>query len=64
MVFKTDKNFVTKVAFRGFTPPQLLRQFCLRQKRFYGTTHCYDDRRTGLLFKVLGLERGIGSNES
>ena len=28
MVFKTDKNFVTKVALRGFTPPQLLRQFC------------------------------------
>jgi len=28
MVFKTDKNFVTKVAFRAFTAPQLLRQFC------------------------------------
>ena len=28
MVFKADKNFVTKVAFRGFAPPQLLRQFC------------------------------------
>ena len=28
MVFKTDKNFVTKVDFRGFTPLQLLRQFC------------------------------------
>jgi hypothetical protein len=28
MVFKTDKNFVTKVALRGFAPPQLLRQFC------------------------------------
>jgi len=26
--FKTDKNFVTKVALRGFAPPQLLRQFC------------------------------------
>jgi len=25
--FKADKNFVTKVALRGFTPPQLLRQF-------------------------------------
>jgi len=36
MVFKADKNFVTKVALRGFTPPQLLRQFCLRQNRFYG----------------------------
>ena len=36
MVFKTDKNFVTKVALRGFAPPQLLRQFCLRQNRFYG----------------------------
>ena len=36
MVFKTDKNFVAKVALRGFTPPQLLRQFCLRQNRFYG----------------------------
>ena len=35
-VFKTDKNFVTKVALRGFAPPQLLRQFCLRQNRFYG----------------------------
>ena len=44
MVFKTDKNFVTKVALRGFTPPQLLRQFCLRQNRFYGLKHCYDDR--------------------
>jgi len=28
MVFKTDENFVTKVALRGFMPPQLLRQFC------------------------------------
>jgi len=28
MVFKTDKNFVTKVALRAFTAPQLLRQFC------------------------------------
>ena len=36
MVFKTDKNFVTKVAFRAFAAPQLLRQFCLRQNRFYG----------------------------
>ena len=36
MVFKTDKNFVTKVAIRGFTPPQLLRQFCRWQNRFYG----------------------------
>jgi len=35
-VFKTDKNFVTKVALRGFARPQLLRQFCLRQNRFYG----------------------------
>ena len=27
MFFKTDKDFVTKVALRGFTAPQLLRQF-------------------------------------
>ena len=26
--FKADKNFVTKVALRGFAPPHLLRQFC------------------------------------
>jgi len=36
MVFKTDKNFVTKVAFRAFAAPQLLRQFCRWQNRFYG----------------------------
>ena len=34
MFFKADKNFVTKVALRGFTAPQLLRQFCLRAKPF------------------------------
>lgn len=28
MVFKADKNFVTKVAERAYTAPQLLRQFC------------------------------------
>ena len=39
--YKTDKNFSTKVAFLGFTPPQLLRQFCLRQKRFCGLSACY-----------------------
>lgn len=33
MVFKTDKNFVTKVAFRAFAAPQLLRG---AQNRFYG----------------------------
>ena len=47
MVFKTDKNFVTKVALRGFAPPQLLRQFCRWQNRFCGLTHCYVDARTG-----------------
>ena len=37
MVFKTDKNFVTKVALRAFAAPQLLRQFCaVAQNRFYG----------------------------
>ena len=36
MVFKNDKNFVTKVAFRAFAAPQLLRQFCRWQNRFYG----------------------------
>jgi len=49
MIFKTDKNFVTKVALRGFTPPQLLRQFCRWQNRFCGLTHCYVDARTGAL---------------
>ena len=39
--YKTDKNFSTKVAFLGLTPPQLLRQFCLRQKRFCGLSACY-----------------------
>ena len=47
--FKADKNFVTKVALRGFTPPQLLRQFCRWQNRFCGLTHCYVDARTGAL---------------
>jgi hypothetical protein len=36
MVFKTDKNFVTKVAIRAFAAPQLLRQFYRWQNRFYG----------------------------
>ena len=36
MFFKTDKDFVTKVALHGFTAPQLLRKFCLRQNLFYG----------------------------
>ena len=49
MSFKADKNFVTKVAFRGFAPPQLLRQFCLRQKRFCGLSLCYVDAPTGAL---------------
>ena len=35
MVFKTDKNFVTKVAFRAFTAPQLLRQFCPSGRRVF-----------------------------
>jgi hypothetical protein len=35
MVFKTDKNFVTKVALRGFAPPQLLRQFCAVRKTVF-----------------------------
>jgi hypothetical protein len=48
MVFKADKDFVTKVALRAFAAPQLLRQFCLRQNRFYGLTHCYVDARTGV----------------
>ena len=47
--FKADKNFVTKVALRGFTPPQLLRQFCRWQNRFCGLTHCYADTHTGVL---------------
>jgi hypothetical protein len=46
-VFKADKNFVTKVALRGFAPPQLLRQFCHWQNRFYGLSSCYVDARTG-----------------
>ena len=35
MVFKTDKNFVTKVAFRAFVAPQLLRQFCTVRKTVF-----------------------------
>ena len=35
MVFKTDKNFVTKVAFRAFTAPQLFRQFCALRKTVF-----------------------------
>jgi hypothetical protein len=35
MVFKTDKNFVTKVAFRAFAAPQLLRQFCAVRKTVF-----------------------------
>ena len=42
MVFKTDKNFVTKVAIRAFAPSQLLRQFCLRQNRIAGSLRCKD----------------------
>jgi len=48
MVFKVDKDFVTKVALRAFAPPQLLRQFCRWQNRFCGTTSCYVDARTGV----------------
>ncbi len=40
-VFKADKNFVTKVAFRAFTAPQLSHQFCLWQNRFCGLKQCY-----------------------
>ena len=49
MVFKTDKNFFTKVAIRGFAPPQLLREFCLRQNRFYGLKRQLCPRPTGAL---------------
>ena len=52
MVFKTDKNFVTKVALRGFAPPQLLRQFCLRQNRFYGLKRKLWRQATGLLYRI------------
>jgi hypothetical protein len=35
MVFKVDKNFVTKVVLRAFAASQLLRQFCAVRKTVF-----------------------------